>query len=193
MYIMFNLMETSWKYHTLNYGQINLMNELRKLWTEHVMWTRLFIISALAELPDLEVTTDRLLRNPSDFAKVLEIFYGKQKADTFQNLLEEHLKIAASIVNSAKEQNAKAVEQYSTLWYRNADQIAAFLAGINPCWAEDEWRNLLHDHLRMTADEVTARLSGEFSKDRLIFDMIWEQSLAMADYMASGMIRQFDI
>lgn len=190
---MFDLTGTRWKYHTSNYGQINLMNELRKLWTEHVMWTRLFIISDLAGLPDLEVTTGRLLRNPSDFAKVLEIFYGKQKADTFQSLLEEHLKIASSIVNSAKEQNAKAVEQYSTLWYRNADQIAAFLAGINPCWSEDEWKNLLHDHLRMTADEVTARLSGQFVKDSHIFDMIWEQSLAMADYMASGMIKQFDI
>lgn len=177
----------------LNYGQMNLMNGLRKLWEEHVVWTRLFIISALAGLPDLDTATKRLLRNPSDFAKVLGIYYGRQKADAFRELLEEHLKIGASIVENAKQHNEKAVEQYSKLWYGNADRIAAFLAGINPYWPEDEWKNLLHDHLRMTTDEVMARLAGEYVKDAIIFDMIQEQALAMADVMAAGMVRQFDI
>ena len=190
---MFELTGSNWKCHTSNYGQINLLNELRKLWVEHVVWTRLFIISALAGLPDLDVATKRLLRNPSDFAKVLEIFYGRQKADTFRNLLEEHLKIAASIVENAKQNNTKAVDQYTKLWYSNADQIAAFLAEINPNWSEDEWKNLMHDHLRMTADEVMARLSGEYPKDSIIFDMIEEQALIMADVMTAGIIKQFDI
>ncbi len=193
MGIMFDMLGSNWKYHAANYGQMNLMNGLRKLWTEHVMWTRLFVVSALAGLPDLETTTKRLLRNPADFSNVLEIFYGRQKADTFRSLLEEHLKIGAAVVGNAKEGNAKAVEQYSKLWYSNADRIAAFLAGINPCWTEDEWKNLLYDHLRMTTDMVTARLAGEFIKDSIIFDMIEEQALGMADVMAAGMIRQFDI
>ena len=179
--------------HATNYGQMNLMNELRKLWEEHVVWTRLFIISKIADLPDLDTTTKRLLRNPSDFANVLGIFYGKQKADVFRNLLEEHLKIGGSVVESAKQQNAKAVEQYSKLWYSNADRIAAFLAGINPYWTENDWRSMLRDHLRMTTDEAASRLAGEYVKDSIIFDMIQEQALAMADVMAAGIIRQFDI
>lgn len=182
-----------WEFYTTNYSQMNLMNTLRKLWEEHIVWTRLFIISTLAELPDLDVTTKRLLRNPADFANVLEIFYGRQKADTFRSLLEEHLKIGASIVNNAKMQNAEAVEQDSKLWYSNADRIAAFLAGINPFWLEEEWKSLLYDHLRMTTDEVMARLSGDYLKDSSIFDMIEEQALTMADVMAEGMIKQFEL
>jgi len=193
MDIMFDMKGSNWKSRTANYGQINLMNAIRKLWEEHVKWTRLFVVSALAGLPDLDATTKRLLRNPSDFADVLEIYYGRQKADAFRGLFEEHLKIAANIVDSAKNQNDKAVEQYSKLWYSNADQIASFLARINPCWTEDEWKKLLHDHLRMTTDEVVARLSGEYTKDTIIFDMIEEQALDMADVMAAGIIRQFDI
>ena len=190
---MLNTTGNYWKYHSANYGQMNLMNELRKLWEEHVVWTRLFIISALADLPDLEVTTNRLLRNPSDFENVFEIFYGKQKAEVFHSLLEEHLKIAAAIVESAKHGSMKAAEQYAKLWYENADRIASFLASINPCWAEDEWKNLLYDHLRMTADELSARLYGDFIKDGIIFDQIEEQALAMADVMTAGIINQFDI
>ena len=96
-------------------------------------------------------------------------------------------------MDNAKQGNVKAVEQYTRLWYSNADRIAAFLAGINPCWPEEEWKNLLHDHLRMTMDEAVARLSGEYAKDAIIFDMIVEQALSMADVMAAGIIRQFEI
>lgn len=190
---MLDITGNNWMYRATNYGQMNLLNEMRKLWEEHVMWTRLFIISSASALADMDVTTKRLLRNPSDFAKVLEIFYGKQKAETFRSLLEEHLKIAGSIVDNAKQGNEKAVDQYTKLWYDNADKIAAFLASINPNWSEEEWGNLLHDHLRMTMDEATARLKGEYAKDTIIFDMIEEQALAMADMMAAGIIKQFNI
>lgn len=190
---MFDMTGIGWSYHTANYGQINLMNEMRKLWEEHAAWTRLFIISALAELPDLDTATKRLFRNPSDFADVLEIFYGRQKADVFRNLFEENLKITASVVEHTKHKNTKAVEQYTKLWRGNADRIAAFLAGVNPCWAEDEWRRLIYDHLRMTADEAAARSSGDYARDVAIFDMIEEQALAKADFMAAGMIKQFNI
>lgn len=176
-----------------NYGQMNLINGMRKLWMEHVFWTRLFILSAAADGGDLPQVTKRLLRNPSDFADVLEIYYGKEKADTFRNLLEDHLKIAASIVTNAKAGNSKAVEQYTKKWYDNADEIASFLAYINPYWDREEWKNMLYDHLKLTMDEAVARLGGEYTKDILLFDMIEEQAIAMADLMSFGMIKQFRV
>jgi len=190
---MFDIMGGNHRYNYSNYGQMNLMNGLRKLWMEHVFWTRLFIISAVSDLPDLNQVTKRLLRNPSDFADVLEIYYGKDKADTFRSLLEDHLKIAASIVSNAKTGNTKAVDQFTKKWYDNADSIADFLASINPYWDKDSWIQMLHEHLKLTMDEAVARLGGESIKDILLFDMVEEQALAMADMMTEGMIKQFKI
>lgn len=186
---MHEITENRWT----NYDNMNLSEELRKLWAEHVFWTRLFIVSALAGLPDLDATTERLLRNPAGFANVFRKFYGRQTADTIQRLLEDHLKIAADLVNSAKQQDAEAVEQNTKLWYSNADEIAAGLSGINPIWSADQWRDLLYDHLRLTTDEVLARLSGDFDRDVAIFDMILEQALDMGDVMAAGIVKQFEI
>ncbi|WP_227017211.1 acetylglutamate kinase [Sinanaerobacter chloroacetimidivorans] len=177
----------------IHFGQMNLLNEIRTLWIEHVLWTRTLIISIASGLMDQEAVTARLLRNPTDFANVLEIYYGKEKANIFRNLLEEHLKIGGALVTSAKEGNAKAVEQYTKKWYDNADEIADFLALINPFWDRQTWQNLLYEHLKMTTDLAVARISGEYTKDIVIFDMIQDQALEMADYMATGIIKQFRV
>lgn len=43
--------------------QTDFRNAMRKLWEDHITWTRLFIVSAAADLPDKGPTTDRLLQN----------------------------------------------------------------------------------------------------------------------------------
>ena len=48
----------------------DILNQLRKLWEQHVYWTRFFIISTLADLNDIDEVTTRLLQNPKDFAKL---------------------------------------------------------------------------------------------------------------------------
>lgn len=171
--------------------QMDLMNQLRKLWAQHVYWTRFFIISTAADLGDLEPVTRRLLQNPGDFAQLFALFYGPQKADRFKNLLTEHLMIAAELVNAAKKQEADQVMDARRRWYRNADEIAQFLATINPYWNEAKWKQMLYSHLEMTEQEAVLRLGGKYQADVELFDAIEREALEMADYMFCGIVRQF--
>jgi len=66
--------------------ELQLLETVRRLWMEHVFWTRLFIISAASNLPDIRPVTDRLLRNPKDFAAALRPLYGDRVAQTFDDL-----------------------------------------------------------------------------------------------------------
>ena len=57
---------------------------MRKLWEDHVVWTRQFIVSAATEsgnLPDIGPTTDRLLANQTDIGNALKPFYGDAAGD----------------------------------------------------------------------------------------------------------------
>src|SRR5437763_1489877 len=56
----------------------DLRNGMRKLWSEHVMYTRTYIISALATLPDLPSVTQRLLRNQDDIGNAIKPLYGDE-------------------------------------------------------------------------------------------------------------------
>ncbi|WP_455715160.1 acetylglutamate kinase [Anaerosporobacter sp.] len=171
--------------------QVELLNQLRLLWNQHVFWTRSFIISTAANLGDLDAVTKRLLQNPSDFGKVFQMFYDEQTVSTFVNLFTEHLQIAADLVNAAKNNDSNGVTEARNKWYQNADEIAAFFARINPYWSEQIWSDLLNDHLQMTEEEATLRLSGKYAEDVKLFDQIELEALKMADYMFYGLLNYF--
>jgi len=172
---------------------IELINTFSQLWSEHTMWTRSFIISTASELGDLPNVTKRLMRNPSDFANALKKYYGDEKANKFAALLKEHLSIAGDLVNAAKAGDTTTVDEKRKQWYANANEIAAFLASINPYWSQNEWKLMLHDHLKMTEDEATLRLSSKYAKDVALYEPILNQAMMMADYMANGIRKQFQI
>ncbi len=178
---------------TSSYKKMNLINIFRKLWEQHGLWTRSFIVSTAAGLDDLELVTQRLLRNPSDFAAELRNFYGTAKAKRFEDLLTGHLTIAAQLVNAAKNGDTETVNTSRKEWYRNADEIALFLASINPYWSQTEWQAMLYDHLELVENEAIYRLQKNYAADIALYDIIEDQALAMADVMSAGIIKQFSL
>ncbi|MFA5634591.1 MAG: hypothetical protein WCX60_01385 [Anaerovoracaceae bacterium] len=174
-------------------NQLSIMNLFRMLWEQHVSWTRAFIVSAVAGLEDLDVVTQRLLRNPTDFANILKNYYGDEKAKKFEILLRDHLLLAAELLNAAKAGEEEAAEMARRKWYDNASHIAFFLSEINPYWSEDRWKILLFDHLRMVEETATFRMKGRFAEEIAVTDMNEDRALSMADYMAAGVIRQFGL
>lgn len=186
-------MNNSSRNRGLTYRQLNIFNRTRQLWIEHVLWTRFFIISTVFGLPDQSFVTQRLLRNPVDFERLLQQFFGENKARRFKDLLTTHLTIAAQLVSAAKAGNSAEADMQRRLWYENANDIARFLASINPFWRESQWRDLLFEHLRMTEDEAVYILNGQYEKSIKEYDEIQAQAMDMADVMAYGIINQFRI
>jgi hypothetical protein len=75
---------------------------MRNLWEDHITWTRLFIVSALTDLPDKATTTDRLLQNQVDIGNAVKPFYADAARSKLTALLKDHILIAADIVTAAK-------------------------------------------------------------------------------------------
>lgn len=51
---------------------------VRKLWEDHITWTRLYLVSALADLPDKDFTAKRLLQNQVDIGDAMKPFYENE-------------------------------------------------------------------------------------------------------------------
>jgi hypothetical protein len=172
--------------------QEDLRLAMRQLWEDHVVWTRLYIVSALADLPDKAVTTERLLRNQTDIGNAVKPFYGDAAGDKLTGLLKEHILIAADIVGAAKAADTPKLNSAKARWTANADDIAAFLSAANPKnWPAAEMKTMMREHLDLTAAELTARLGRDWAGDVAAYEKVRAQILHMADILAAGIARQF--
>jgi hypothetical protein len=172
-------------------SQNDFRNGMRKLWEDHVTYTRNFIISALAGLDDTPKVTERLLRNQDDIGDAVKPIYGEDAAKKLSALLRDHIAIAADIVKAAKSSNNAGVESGEKKWHGNADDIAGFLAGANPNWSRPAMTEMLHKHLEFTTTEVVSRLKKDWASDIKAYDQGHEHMLMFADMLSDGIIKQF--
>ena len=172
-------------------AQSDLQNAERKLWIDHVSWTRSYIISAIAALKDQNDVLERLLRNQDEIGNSIKPFYGEEAGNKLAALLREHIELAGKVLAAAKTNNKSELDKYNKLWYENADKIAAFLSKANPYYSEKELKNMLYQHLKYVTDQVVARLNKNWKADIEAYDKGEEHMIHFADLLAEGIIKQF--
>ncbi|MCL2579977.1 MAG: acetylglutamate kinase [Oscillospiraceae bacterium] len=170
---------------------MDLISHMRLVWSQHVYWTRMLLISIAERLKDLDAVTARLMQNPGDIAKIFEDYYGPDTAKAIEQLLTEHLQIGAELITALRDGKAGQAEELNERWYLNADKMAGAFSGISPYYREEEMREMLYRHLDLTKQEVAKRLSGDYPADIKAFDLVEREAIMMADAFSSGMIRQF--
>jgi len=165
---------------------------MRKLWEDHVTWTRLFIVDAAAGLPEKDATTQRLLQNQTDIGNAVAEFYGRDAGNKLTALLRDHILIAADIVTAAKAGDNAKVASSNKRWHDNANEIAKFLHGANPKhWPESTLQSAMKMHLDQTLDEATHQLKGDYATSVKDYDHVVQHILGMADVLSDGIIAQF--
>ena len=175
----------------ISMNQVQLIKQMNLVWEQHIMWTRMLLISIAENLKDLEAMQTRLLRNPKDIADVFRRFYGIAVANRIQQLLTEHLVIGKDLIVALKNKNQEEATKLNTKWYQNADEMAEAFSSINPFYPKEEIRNMLYEHLRLTANEVNYRLQGNYVEDINSYDMVQKEILKMSQFFVNGIVKQF--
>ncbi len=176
---------------TFTKAQVDFKMDMRRLWEDHVTYTRMFIVETAANISN-DVTVARLLKNQEDIGNAIKPYYGDAAGNQLTTLLKQHILISADVVNAAKAGNSTAFDAADKQWYANADQIAAFLGQANPTyWPQSAMKSMLYEHLNLTTAEAVARLHGDWTADTQTYDKVVTQAMMMADGLADGIIGQF--
>jgi hypothetical protein len=177
---------------TITRKEFVFRSDMRRLWEDHVTWTRLAVISLTTAAPDTGASVGRLLENQTDIGNAIKPFYGRAAGQELTRLLRAHILIAADLIAAARAGDQTAVGEAQSRWTVNADEIASFLASANPrSWKLEEMKTMLHEHLRLTTNEVIARLRGDWAADVAAYDQIHLQALGMADMLSTGIVNHF--
>lgn len=180
------------KGHVITPKQLAFHDAMRKLWEDHVMWTRLAIVSFVSDLPDLQPTEARLLKNQEDIGNAIKPYYGRKAGARLTSLLEQHILGAVNLLAAAKAGDQAGVAKASSAWNENGRQIADFLHSANPHnWPREEMRSMMQTHLDQTLEEGVDRLGGNHAAEVRDYDAIQAHILAMADMLSGGIVKQF--
>ena len=182
---------TSIKNLPCNKAQCELKMAERKLWIDHVLWTRSFIVSDLASLEDKSDVLERLLKNQDDIGNSIKPYYGEEAGNKLSDLLRDHIELAGQVVDAAKNNNKSDLEKYNKLWYENADKIADFLSSANHNYSNKNLKDMLYKHLKFVTAQAVARLNKDWKGDITAFDKGEEHMIMFADVLADGIIKQF--
>lgn len=177
------LRENQNNYYWVSIDEVRLLELMNLVWQEHIMWTRLLLISIAEDLKDLEATQTCLLKNPKDIADVFRPYYRNLIANEIEKLLTEHLVIGKDLIVALKNNNQEQANLLNTKWYQNADRMAEAFNSINPYYPKEEIQSMLYEHLRLTTIEVNARLKGDYVADINAYDMVQNEVLKMSSFL----------
>ena len=172
-------------------GSRALHEGMRKLWSDHVVWTRQYIVDAAGGLGSADATSKRLLRNQEDIGNAIVPYYGNAAGSKLTDLLKQHILIAVDLVAAAKGGDQVKLADADKRWHDNASDLASFLSSANPNWPRQTLLSMLNEHLALTTQEATARLQQRWDDDIAAFDKIYMQAMMMADALADGIAKQF--
>jgi len=168
-----------------------LQTDMRKLWEDHITWTRNVILNIIDDLPGTNQAVARLLQNQADIGNAFAVFYGQTVGDSITSLLTTHITTAADLLVALKTGDSAAIAAANAIWYENGEDIVAYFVSINSHYDEAELDEMMDMHLDLTADEAVARLHQDYDADVTAYDAVHAEALEMSDFLVNGITRQF--
>jgi hypothetical protein len=170
---------------------VELKTNMRKLWEDHVTWTRNVIFNIIDDLPGTNQAVTRLLKNQDDIGDAIKPIYGQEAGKKLTELLRTHITQAADLLQAAKKDDNAAFDNINKHWKENADEIATFLSKANPNWKLNEMKKMMQDHLSLTTEEAVARKKKDYDADVKAYEKVHNEILEMSDMLTMGIVKQF--
>lgn len=174
----------------MNQKKAELQMQMRKLWSENALWTRMLTIGIVNNIPEINQSITRLEQNINDISRSTRLFYGDEISNQFNTLMTDHLRLTTKLITETRNRS-KSLTKMENDWYENANTISVFLSTYNPNWSKDELQTTLFNYLKLIRMEVDVRLKRDYKNDVNVFDMAHDQALSIADYLSAGIIKQF--
>jgi uncharacterized surface protein with fasciclin (FAS1) repeats len=173
-------------------AQSELEASMRKLWTQHAVWKRDYIIAAIDNEPAAkQAVMDELAQNERDLGQALSQYFGTDAGNRLAALFGTHNQLDAQVIDAAAAHDSARFNQAHQQLVDNAHDIARFLAQVNPNWPESRTDQLMMRHLDTTAAQLQARLNQDYRGDLAAFNNAYNALLDLSDYLSAGIVSEY--
>jgi hypothetical protein len=162
---------------------------LRKLFTDHAVYTHTYIINELYQLPSLADVTKRLLENQKEIGDAAGGFLGKKSGDALTKLLTQHILDASAVVKAAAKGDSSGIKGKISALFDNSRRVAELLGSIQPEKVSSEEFKLHFDqHNQYVIDITTLYISRKFDEVISTYDCYYTHMLMFSDLVWSVLV-----
>jgi hypothetical protein len=176
---------------TMTLPEAGLRLAMRDAWDANARWTRSYIVSSLAGLPDVKRVSSRLLESADDVADALKSYYQDPVVMPLATLLKRNVLLTVALVAAVRGGDSLATSAAYGNWSAGSDSLVRFLAGTNPNWPGSKLGALLQRYQDQTWRQILARTRQDWMADVAACDQASIEARAVADALSSGIVRQF--
>ena len=161
--------------------KVDLKSSLRKLLTDHGVYTVFVLKSIVDGNKDTKVFLDRLLANQKDIGDQLKPIVGNNKGNEVTAVLTEHIKLAGNVITAAFKNDPTLNMKIETL-FANSDEVAATLTSLNPeALPYELTQSTFHIHNQFVIDMTVARIKGDYLREQKLYDAYYNELLVLSD------------
>lgn len=164
---------------------------IRRYVEDHVIWLRSYMVSLLANLPDISYVEERFAKNHDSLMNCMREFYGDNLADNLIVTGEDFVHLITDLLNVIEVGDTTKVSSIEADLITNVENISNLLSIANPYYSKEELIDLYKTSLILTKYEFIARMSGDYSADIVYFDMLMHHAVVLADYISKGITEKF--
>lgn len=171
------------------YCKCDTKQTFRRLFTDHAVYTKFYIESALQTSPDLQAIAARLLENQKDIGNFIgSILHSKKTADAVTKLLQEHILAAAGAVNALKSNNKQALDTAVKKVFDNSAEVSKAISSLNP--HKLPYKMVLEQfnhHNQYVLDIATQHFQKDYVKELQTFDEYFDHMMHFSDMINYGL------
>lgn len=177
--------------YSMNQNMLNLNNQMRKIWLEHVFYIKFALMSIIYNLDNKTIAFKNLTQNVMDIQNVFSRYYNPDIAERFANLFKNHILITLDIFNAIKKNDTKTLANLEKELRTNSQEISNFLASINPNFDRNKIDDMLNNHNIDIKNFAVLTKDKKYEQANDVFNKMKTQALIMADMLTNGIILAF--
>lgn len=170
----------------ITYGQMNMIFNSRIFWRRFTTWIRVYIISRYAGIGTGEEAFNRLYTEISGIGSMLQIMFERESSNRLSQLFNQFTYALRDLITTQLLNNRDAMNQNIERLYKAAEDIAKYIASINPYLSETEWKSLMETYVDYTIEQANSFITGDFSGDIELFKRLTALTNTMGDVFAQG-------
>lgn len=168
--------------------QVPLQMALRKLFTDHAVYTKFYTESELDNIGDLKAITTRLLRNQKDIGDFLKPIIGDEKGNAVTALLTEHILRASAAIKAIKSGDEFAKQTAYDQLFANSAEVAKGLSSLNPIKLPYAVvKDLFDQHNLMVVNIAQLHFNRDYEREYQLYDAYLNHMMFFSDTLFMGL------